>query len=226
RNEYFTDRKLCTIMSAMNRIKQWREHVGLSQARLAEAIGTSRSQIVKLERGERRLTQEWMERLSRVIGCAPADFLPVGPGVRDAQRSLAPGAVPMKAVPVLSFVQAGHWCETPVDPAAIEMAWVPEDVGRNVFGLRVLGESMSPDFSEGDLIFVDPDMPPRPGCYVVAKRDSDNESTFKKYRPRIEGPDGYIELAPLNDDYPMLRLDTNHPGCIIGPVIYHQRRLI
>jgi phage repressor protein C with HTH and peptisase S24 domain len=42
---------------------------------LAERVGTGRSQIVKLERGERRLTDGWMRRLARELGFRPGDLL-------------------------------------------------------------------------------------------------------------------------------------------------------
>lgn len=40
---------------------------GLSQARLAEIIGTSQPQIDRLEKGERRLSVEWLEKISTAL---------------------------------------------------------------------------------------------------------------------------------------------------------------
>lgn len=59
-----------------NRIREWRERRDLTQDALAEASGTSKMQISRLERGERRLTQGWMERIAAVLDCRPADLLP------------------------------------------------------------------------------------------------------------------------------------------------------
>ena len=47
-----------------NRIREWREARGLSQEKLGEAVGTSGQQISRLEKSTRRLTTDWMERLS------------------------------------------------------------------------------------------------------------------------------------------------------------------
>ncbi|WP_085905871.1 helix-turn-helix domain-containing protein [Kiloniella majae] len=59
-----------------NKIKQLREAAGLSQTDLAEKIGSGRSQVAKLERGERQLTQSWMLRISAALDVTPTDLLP------------------------------------------------------------------------------------------------------------------------------------------------------
>lgn len=51
-----------------NRIAEARKQRGLTQTQLAEALGTGRSQIVKLERGERRLTVDWARRIATALG--------------------------------------------------------------------------------------------------------------------------------------------------------------
>lgn len=59
-----------------NPIRTWRTLRGLSLQQLADAAGTSKSQIDKLERGERRLTVDWMVRLARALACDPRDLIP------------------------------------------------------------------------------------------------------------------------------------------------------
>ncbi|MGQ9368605.1 helix-turn-helix domain-containing protein [Azospirillum sp. ST 5-10] len=68
-------------MEYPNRIRQLREAKGWSTIRLADAAHTTNQQIGRLERGERKLTQAWMDRLSRALGCNPWDLLPYGPGI-------------------------------------------------------------------------------------------------------------------------------------------------
>ena len=52
----------------------------------------------------------------------------------------------------------------------------PEDIyysdtrARNLFGYRVADNSMSPAFQPGDIAVVNPNLPGRPGDYVVARR--------------------------------------------------------
>lgn len=59
-----------------NRISVLRHERGLSLAALAKAAGTTKAQIQKLERGDRRLSLEWMERLASALQVKPSDLLP------------------------------------------------------------------------------------------------------------------------------------------------------
>lgn len=58
-----------------NRIKELREAKGLSLEQVADAAGTSFQQIHRLERGKRRLTDDWMRRVAPALGVAPAALL-------------------------------------------------------------------------------------------------------------------------------------------------------
>lgn len=134
--------------------------------------------------------------------------------------------MPLREVPVISAVQAGLWREA-VDAyapgAGQDSVIVQSEIGRHAFALVVRGNSMEPDFKEGDTIIIDPDVRPHPGDFVVA-RNQDAEATFKKYRPRGLDASGVpvIELVPLNDDYPTLRSDST-PIEIIGTLVEHRR---
>lgn len=58
------------------RIAFLRQEKGLSLAELAKAAGTTKAQIQKLERGDRRLSLEWMERLARALDIKISELLP------------------------------------------------------------------------------------------------------------------------------------------------------
>ncbi len=58
-----------------NRIRELREQRGMTTAQLAAAAGTSQPQITRLERGERKLSEEWMVRIAAALGVTPADLL-------------------------------------------------------------------------------------------------------------------------------------------------------
>ena len=59
-----------------NRIKELRTASKMSQQRLATLAKTTPQQIGHLERSERNLTQEWMERISSALGVSSAELLP------------------------------------------------------------------------------------------------------------------------------------------------------
>jgi transcriptional regulator with XRE-family HTH domain len=58
-----------------NSIRYWREKRGLSRPQLAEMVGCHWSQITKLERAERRLSQHWLEKIAAALQVEVADLL-------------------------------------------------------------------------------------------------------------------------------------------------------
>lgn len=64
------------------------------------------------------------------------------------------------------------------------------------YALRVLGDSMEPEFEEGHIIIVDPGMPASNGSFVVI--DYDNDTTLRQFVTKGEQK----ILRALNDNYP------------------------
>jgi transcriptional regulator with XRE-family HTH domain len=60
-----------------NRIREIRESKRMSGRELADLLDTTSQQIYRLEMGERRLTDEWMTKLAKALGCHPFDILSV-----------------------------------------------------------------------------------------------------------------------------------------------------
>lgn len=58
-----------------NRLRFIREDRGLTQEELAEKANTTKAQISKLEKGQRRLSMEWTQRLARVLECHPFELI-------------------------------------------------------------------------------------------------------------------------------------------------------
>jgi transcriptional regulator with XRE-family HTH domain len=58
------------------RIAFLRKEKGLSLEDVARAAGTTKAQIQKLERGDRRLSLEWMGRLARAMNTKISELLP------------------------------------------------------------------------------------------------------------------------------------------------------
>ncbi|OUD12630.1 S24 family peptidase [Thioflexithrix psekupsensis] len=72
--------------------------------------------------------------------------------------------------------------------------------GNEPFALRVLGDSMSPEFEEGHIIIIDPDGRAVSGAYVLAQMNG--EYIFRQLH--IENDRYY--LKPLNANYPTLEI--------------------
>lgn len=75
---------------------------------------------------------------------------------------------------------------------------------------------MEPDFKEGAILIVEPDMEAQPGDFVIAK-NGDEETTFKQLVK--DAGDWY--LKPLNPRYPMKPLGK---ASIVGVVRAVERR--
>ncbi|MCX7083925.1 MAG: S24 family peptidase [Methylococcales bacterium] len=126
-------------------------------------------------------------------------------------------------VPVISWVQAGAWCEA-VDNFNVGDAerWIPCPVAhsKHTYALKVRGDSMvapygsSISFPEGTLIYVDPEVPLVSGKKVIAKLLDSNEVTFKVYREES----GKKWLVPLNPQYDKIELVEGMHVC--GVVIF------
>ena len=58
------------------RIAFLRKEKGLSLEDVARAAGTTKAQIQKLERGDRRLSLEWMGRLAKAMNTKISELLP------------------------------------------------------------------------------------------------------------------------------------------------------
>lgn len=70
-----------------NRIRQLRLDRDMKLDDLRKLLGTSKSQLARLETGERDLTLPWMQRIAAALGVTPADLLwPVDSGLERAER--------------------------------------------------------------------------------------------------------------------------------------------
>lgn len=69
---------------------------------------------------------------------------------------------------------------------------------------------MEPNFPDGVILIIEPDLDYQPGDYVIAK-NGDHEATFKQLIK--DGADWY--LKPINNRYPIKPLGTS---TIIGVV--------
>ena len=68
------------------------------------------------------------------------------------------------------------------------------------YALRVIGDSMAPEFWDGCIVIVEPRMTARSGQYVVA--DYAGETTFRQY---VE-ENGQRFLKPLNEQYESVQI--------------------
>lgn len=190
-----------------------------------EQVGgkTDTGNLSRIETGKQGAVEEMLRLIAQALGCSVVDFFAAeGP----AAGNIEPAPLGTRRIPLIDYVQAGHMAEV-CNPYTVgdasEWLMTESELSANAFALRIKGDSMLPDFTEGDVVIVDPAVNPYPGSFVVAK-NGENEATFKKYRPRGINERGVdvFELVPLNDDYPSIRSDLVAVN-IIGTMVEHRR---
>ncbi|MCK5876746.1 MAG: S24 family peptidase [Candidatus Marithrix sp.] len=75
--------------------------------------------------------------------------------------------------------------------------------GREPFALQVLGDSMLPEFKEGNIIIIEPDGVAENGSYVLAMHDEEYI-----FRQLVIDDNKKLFLKPLNSGYPTLKISS------------------
>lgn len=126
-------------------------------------------------------------------------------------------------VPLISWVQAGAWCEANFEPQDNE-SWLscPVPISGSGYALKVLGDSMTNpgpgrSYPTGCIIFVDPEAETKTGDRVIARLPRTNEATFKVF---VEDA-GRQFLRPINPQYPIINIteETHICGKVVGAFI-------
>ena len=215
------------VESVGDRIRRLRKSLGLTQVKLAQMLGIKAPSVVQWESDKTNLSGENLLNAAKLFGVTPDYILYGGEIEQSAAPNMEMAQPDIHRIPVISYVQAGVWtAPNEIRECDGNMAYITTDLelGTRAFAIVIRGNSMEPEFTEGDLVLIDPDEPLHPGDFVVAK-NGEEEATFKKYRPRGYSEDGkeIFELAPLNDDYATMRSDRQ-PIQIIGTMVEHRRR--
>ncbi|MEY0543937.1 LexA family protein [Providencia rettgeri] len=201
-------------MSLATRVKQRRTELSLTQVELAERAGISQQSVESIENGRTRKPRNIIE-LAKALQCNP-EWLVNGKNIMPITE------VNSRKIPLLSYVQAGLFKDentiTDCD-GNFEYIMVDDDISANSFALRIEGDSMTPEFKEGDIVVIDTELAPAPGEFVFAQNGG-HQGTFKKYRPLGIGT-GEFELVPLNPDYPTLN-SHEYRIMIVGVMVEHR----
>jgi phage repressor protein C with HTH and peptisase S24 domain len=171
----------------MNMIKELREKLKLSQADLAEAIGTSQPQIKRLENSERKLTKEWAVRLSVPLKVSPETILFGSPQTEanaDEESKFGsnvfelPNAVIRdkvvglgRKIPVYGQAVGGIDGEFLMNGSVLYEVMAPPNLSNisGAYAVQVSGDSMYPRYEDGEVCFVDPKRRVKKGDYVIAQ---------------------------------------------------------
>ena len=179
---------------------------GLTEEELASAVGVSVRTIANILIDELPQDPAIWETFARYFRIH-ADFLrsggpPHSEGLFDLTESAHPSPLgPMRKVPLLRWDQIDQMVTSGEPPRLIHAeALLETDVpGKRTFAVQVRDDSMQPLFSEGEIIFVNPDLPSEPGQYVVVEsEDGRPEGALLR---QLKDIGGQAFLHPLNRRY-------------------------
>ncbi|QIN36800.1 LexA family protein [Legionella longbeachae] len=199
------------------RIMSERKAKGLTRKALAELTGELKiSRINNYERGDRTPGPTEIKLLADVLEVS-ASYLMCLTDNREGKMTKSPGMGAL--IPVLDYKQA-------IDPAALiqkikedvdtKVEFIPvstavsDSIGKNAFALQIKDESMIPEFRINDVIVIDPDTSPRPGDFVVALIEGEQEVIVRKYKQLSASKEvREFELIALNEDWADIRVGSN-----------------
>lgn len=174
------------------RVKERREHLGMSQEELASLLGYSdKSSISKIENNQRDITRGKIIEFAEVLKTTPSYLMGWTDEKEDFSRyGLTPAT--LHKIPLLGSVACGKPVFADQD---LETYVDPKDVGAD-FALRAKGDSMIGDgINDGYIVYIRKQPTVDPGEIAVVLID--DEATLKHVYKR----DGEIQLVASNLAY-------------------------
>ena len=190
-------------MAILNeRIKKMRIKRHLTLAELTEALGVKEATVQRYESGEiKNIKHETIVSVADILNCSPIYLM----GWSDdpyATGKSREDSDPCRPFPIIGEVAAGFGSpaieEETGDYEYIPLRWLRGHDPEEFFVLRVKGDSMYPDFQDGDHVLVHRTTSVDSGAIAVVLYDSEI-ATLKK----VEYKDGedWVRLIPLNREY-------------------------
>jgi len=208
-----------------NRISFYRKLRRISQTELAEKIGTTLNMMGKLERGDRTLDTDWLEKLGKALSVEP--HLLITPPKSDGDDGEGgqsgddnPDNVSLQEWDVAYGMGGGTYMDLPVTGTlhTFSRSWLrnfthapPE----KIFLARGTGDSMFPTILDGDIVVIDTsEREIRVGDKIWAVVYG-TTGYIKRIRPM---PDGSVKMLSDNQNVPP---ETAYDGelSVVGRVV-------
>ncbi|WP_219749286.1 LexA family transcriptional regulator [Sphingomonas citri] len=211
-------------MASGNNIQRFREERGWSRPELGKRMNTSGQQVERLEKAQRRLTQDWIERAARALGVEPVDII-------------APDRGEVPDQPVARSLDAGETVEIirldlslPMGPGASVDDYVEEEPLRFDLGyvqaftrtpahrLRLahgVGDSMFPTLLNSDLVWIDSTQNTLNQADKVWAVSINGAAAIKRLRPLREGKVLVISDNPTIENYEVAADELRIGGRVI-----------
>lgn len=214
-----------------DRIRSVRRQRNMSQAKLANLANLTQGAISHLESGRNASTKE-LPIITAVLGVNSL-WLATGQGemINETQynhnniQAMAKNNI--RLAPVVNTIQVGNFTNIDDDVFDDYSSYFGDYGDDTVYWLRISGNSMLPDFQDGEFVLINTDRQAVAGNYVVAIKDGETKAIFAKYRPKGHDDNGvaYFYLIPSNDDFPII--DSRfEPLTVLGVAVERNQKLV
>lgn len=187
-----------------NKLRELRKQMGLSQVKMAQLLGVKTRTYRAYEQAQNDISLDTLIKIADIANVS-LDFF------RDSESGYAKKK-PSTTIPIYGSVPGGHWTE----PVEIDdQITIPARISIPIyaFGLWVRGNSMEPTYSDGSLVFVDPEANYDNGDPCVVRLNG--EVTLKRYYRQEDK----VILQPDNKEYPPIIIEGKDTLEFIGKVI-------
>ncbi len=197
-------------------IKEKRKKLKMSLRVVAEKADVTPGHIAYIEKDERKPTLGIAMNILIALNVDMDEFL------HETGYSL-PKAEPPR-VPLVSWETANKWHEIQdVFETTTSNEWIECDLeGMDFFALMVKDDSMEPEFHEGDIVIIDPNLKTKPDDYIIAKDGGSGEATFRQ----LKKYGNTFVLHPLNPHHHDKELDRKFEQVVIGKIIEKKKRYL
>ncbi len=180
-------------MISMNRIRLLRSSCEMKQSDLAKQLNVRQNTISNWETGRSEPDFATLQKMARIFDTT-IDYI-LGNSSEKSPANLSS----IVQIPVLGSIPAGIPLEAIED--IVDWEDIPKAMcsgGKEFFALKVKGDSMWPDFLEGDIVILrkTPSCETGDVCAVLVNGD---EATLKTVK---FAEDGSLTITPKNPSYP------------------------
>lgn len=207
-------------MDTLNdRIRKRRKELKLTQQDVAKFVGVSRVSVSQWETGETAPKGENLLSIANFLHCSPqwlmsGDEEPEEPSFTYVKQDSHHGI--STSFPLINWEQAANWPQPASNVASLKRYPCLVPCSKHTFVLKVQSISMQPKFEEGSFIFVDPEVEPSSGKYVVVRQPGRDEVIFRQLL--VEGSQKFLQ--PTNPDWPEKIIAIDEGTQIVGTVIF------
>lgn len=159
----------------MNRLREIREHLGMTLEQVATAANTTLATIQRFETGTRNVNLKWLEKLAKIYGIGVHELVAPSDEIRKNRKSILKSSIigskeevqfGTDFIPVYGTVSgAGDTIIINFDQEIGTVLRHPSQANVvKAWAFRVHGDSMAPRYRDGELAFVN-------GGYEPSKDD-------------------------------------------------------